>query len=138
MTLAYMPGCMLEGSAREYDAATRAVFDALGVELTDVPGWRCCGGTTLRSLDPESWIERNAANLERAAADAAAAPEPRQTREVYFNGGFTPAPVFHRADLRPGHRLAGPAVIEQMDSTTLIHPGQQAEVDAYHNIFITL
>jgi len=66
--LAYMPGCMLEGSARECDAATRAVFAALGVELTDVPAWRCCGATTMRSLDPETWIELNTANLQRAAS----------------------------------------------------------------------
>ena len=33
--------------------------------------------------------------------------------------------------------LAGPAVVEQMDTTTVIHPEQQARVDDYKNLIIT-
>ncbi|WP_213990812.1 hydantoinase/oxoprolinase family protein [Sodalis sp. dw_96] len=51
-------------------------------------------------------------------------------------GGFTLCPVYDRERLGPGHCLSGPAIIEQMDSTTLILPGQNATIDSYLNIII--
>jgi len=44
--------------------------------------------------------------------------------------------VFDRDRLGHGHRIAGPAVIEQMDATTLLLPGQRATVDPYLNLII--
>ena len=44
--------------------------------------------------------------------------------------------IFDRAKLLAGNRIAGPAVITQKDSTTVIHPGHVGEVDAYLNILI--
>ena len=49
---------------------------------------------------------------------------------------FVETPVFDRDRLQTGNRVAGPAVIEQMDSTTLVLQGQTATVDAYHNLII--
>ncbi|MGE5512632.1 MAG: hydantoinase/oxoprolinase family protein [Bacteroidota bacterium] len=51
-------------------------------------------------------------------------------------GGFVFCPVYDREKLGPGHRLSGPAVIEQMDATTLVLPGQTAAVDPYLNIIV--
>jgi N-methylhydantoinase A len=51
-------------------------------------------------------------------------------------GGFVACPVHDRARLGPGHRIAGPAIIEQMDSTTLVLPGQVATVDAWLNLLL--
>jgi len=60
-------------------------------------------------------------------------------RSVYFDEGSPiEAPVYDRFRLPPGKRISGPAVLEQMDSTTLIFPGDQAEIDALWNIQITL
>jgi N-methylhydantoinase A len=58
-------------------------------------------------------------------------------REVYFED-TTPVecPLYDRARLAPGNELHGPAIIEQMDSTTVIFPGQRAEIDEYRNILI--
>ena len=66
-------------------------------------------------------------------------PTPTETRPVYFNAE-TPdaAAVYHRADLLPGHRIVGPAVIEQLDSTALVYPGDTAIVDAALNFIIEL
>ena len=47
-------------------------------------------------------------------------------------------PVFRRSDLAPGTNLAGPAVIEEQTSTTVLGPGHTARVDAYLNIEIDL
>ncbi|MDQ0287540.1 heterodisulfide reductase subunit B [Desulfofundulus luciae] len=45
MKFAYYPGCSLETSGKEYDLSTRAVSKHLGIELTEVPDWSCCGAT---------------------------------------------------------------------------------------------
>jgi len=50
--------------------------------------------------------------------------------------GRVSCPVYRRERLRPGHAVTGPAIIEQMDSTTLVLPGQTASVDAYMNLLI--
>jgi len=43
MKLAYYPGCTLHGTAREYDASTKAVSKVVGIELLEIPDWNCCG-----------------------------------------------------------------------------------------------
>jgi N-methylhydantoinase A len=50
--------------------------------------------------------------------------------------GWLDCPVYDRALLGPGHTLHGPAVIEQMDTTTLVLPGQVAEVDKWGNVVV--
>jgi N-methylhydantoinase A len=58
---------------------------------------------------------------------------------VYFEetGGFVDAAVYDRDALGPGCRFEGPAVVEQLDTTTIIHPGQTAGVDDHGNLLIT-
>lgn len=41
----YYPGCSLEGTAKEYDASTRAVLKVLGAELVELEDWTCCGAS---------------------------------------------------------------------------------------------
>lgn len=61
-------------------------------------------------------------------------------RTAYFdaNGALSAyeTPVYNRDDLQPEDRLVGPAIIEQMDATTVLLPGQTARVDAYGNLVI--
>jgi N-methylhydantoinase A len=45
--------------------------------------------------------------------------------------------IVQRAALRAGQRVAGPAVVEQMDTTTLVLDGQVARMDRYRNLVIT-
>jgi N-methylhydantoinase A len=60
------------------------------------------------------------------------------TRPVFFSesGGFTETSVYDRYKLEPGHHFAGPAVVEEMDSNTLIHPDFAADVDTFGNLII--
>ncbi|MBL6457336.1 hydantoinase/oxoprolinase family protein [Belnapia sp. T6] len=51
-------------------------------------------------------------------------------------GGFTTVPVYARERLRPGYRLLGPALVEQMDSTTLVLPGMTARTDAHETLIL--
>jgi N-methylhydantoinase A len=43
-------------------------------------------------------------------------------------------PVYDRSELPAGSELAGPAVIDQLDSTTVIPPGVTARVDEWRNL----
>jgi N-methylhydantoinase A len=68
-----------------------------------------------------------------------APPIPRAMRQAYFNATETrDVPIFARNGLRPGMRIAGPAIIEEKTSTTVIYPGQHAQVDSYLNIEVQL
>jgi N-methylhydantoinase A len=51
-------------------------------------------------------------------------------------GGFIDCPLFDRELLGPGHCIIGAAIIDQMDSTTLVLPNQVAIVDAHLNLII--
>ena len=59
-------------------------------------------------------------------------------REVWLpeSGGFTTCPVYDRAGLRAGNRLAGPAIVEQMDATTVVLPGMTATVEPFLNLIL--
>jgi N-methylhydantoinase A len=63
----------------------------------------------------------------------------QESRPVYFeNVGSVSCGVYHREDLSAGMTINGPAVVEEMASTTLIHPGDVARVDDDGNLIITL
>ena len=59
-------------------------------------------------------------------------------RPVWFPeaGDFVPTPIYSRDALQPGNRFAGPAIVEQMDTTTVVPPGMNARVDAYLNLIL--
>lgn len=51
-SVAYYPGCSLEGLAVEYDMSTRAVCRALGIPLVELNDWNCCGSSPASLYDP--------------------------------------------------------------------------------------
>jgi N-methylhydantoinase A len=59
-------------------------------------------------------------------------------RQVYFGaqGGWAEAAVYDRSSLKPGFKAAGPAVIEEYGSTTLVAPGDSFEIGPMHEIRI--
>jgi heterodisulfide reductase subunit B len=69
MRYLYYPGCSLEGSANEYDASTRAFLAAMGMELTPLTDWTCCGASAaigVSRLLALSLAARNLALAERS------------------------------------------------------------------------
>jgi heterodisulfide reductase subunit B len=46
MKYAYYPGCSLESTAIEYNISAKAVCQALGIELQEIPDWICCGASS--------------------------------------------------------------------------------------------
>jgi N-methylhydantoinase A len=77
-------------------------------------------------------VERRAAALSGGAERARTA-----TRPVYFEGDFVETPIYGRAQLQPGDRACGPAIVEEFGSTTVVLPGQCARVDDYRNLLLT-
>jgi N-methylhydantoinase A len=65
---------------------------------------------------------------------------PVASRKVYFDeaGGFVDCPIYERSVLRPGDALEGPAIVEQMDATTVIPPDFVARVDDTFNLMLQL
>ncbi len=59
-------------------------------------------------------------------------------RKVFFGKehGTLSTQIYSRDLLEPGHKISGPAIVEQLDTTTVIQPEQDASVDEYRNIII--
>jgi N-methylhydantoinase A len=90
----------------------------------------------VRTIVPVELPERVPARLGPPAPDAARIGE----RDAYFQslGGFAPTPVFDRGLLAPGAEVEGPAIVEQLDTTTVIGPGWVGRLDGYGNLMLTL
>ena len=73
-----------------------------------------------------------------------AGPDPQAAgfgrRDVWLKetGGFVSCPLYDRDRLGAGNRIEGPAIVEQMDATTLLPPGAIATVDPYLNLIVEL
>ena len=67
--------------------------------------------------------------------------QPRDPRDAATSGSpeagdFVTCPVYARDELNAGNRFAGPAIVEQMDATTVVLPGMTARVDPYLNLIL--
>jgi len=71
-----------------------------------------------------------------ATTDAAAAIVDRRDVWLAERRGVVSCPVYDRERLGAGHDMSGPAIVEQMDATTLVLPQQHARVDRYLNLVI--
>jgi len=100
--------------------------------ITDVPAeamsWR------LAATAPVPNIELNFGGQPARRGD------PRKgTRQVYFpQTGFAPCAVYDRYSLRPGTQLAGPAVIEERESTIVVGPDARMTVDKHLNLIVDI
>ncbi len=60
----------------------------------------------------------------------------RTTRPVWFDGGWLDTPVYVREQLPFDARFAGPAIVEQLDCTSVIEPGNRVEIDTIGNLIV--
>lgn len=65
-------------------------------------------------------------------------PEPRDRRNVWLSepGGPVDCPVYSRSDILTGQTIPGPAIVEQMDTTTLVLPEMLVQVDEWQNLIM--
>ena len=83
-------------------------------------------------------VSRGPRSREIAGSGGDLAAALKTSRAVYFaeSGGPVDCPVYDRYGLGPDFEVRGPAIVEEVDSTTVIHPGYGAEVDRYGNLFL--
>ena len=51
--VAYYPGCALEGTGHAYNRSTKAVGEALGLDVVELKNWNCCGAMEVKNVDPK-------------------------------------------------------------------------------------
>jgi len=75
------------------------------------------------------------APIEKAAGEA----EAKGQRPVYFAEceGYVDCPVYDRYGLGAGAVVSGPAIVEEVDSTTTVHPGYRVAVDEFGHMVLT-
>ncbi|MDH5759422.1 MAG: hydantoinase/oxoprolinase family protein, partial [Gemmatimonadota bacterium] len=76
------------------------------------------------------------AELEVPTLEQAGEPPPSTTSTVVFGGEAMDATRVWRSDLRAGHTLEGPAVVQEYSATTWIPPQWRAEVDAHGSLHL--
>lgn len=79
--------------------------------------------------------------LDNLPAEPPPLPKHREHRRVWFDTLDNPTlatPVYDRRDLRPGMRLPGPAIIEQLDATTPLDPADVAVVAVDGSLIVSL
>lgn len=72
IALSYYPGCSLEGMNRAYDNSVRLVSKDLGIDLTELKDWNCCGASaymSIQELKAHLLSARNLALAEREKKD---------------------------------------------------------------------
>jgi len=120
-------------------AGIKALFDAVhqtrygfsvANEKAEIVSLRCAVIGQLRK-PPFEHIAKGGAEPDAVAF--------RGKRPVYFaSTGFVDTPTYDRPALKAGNRIAGPALIEEHASTTVVHPGDSVEIDAFGDLVITL
>jgi N-methylhydantoinase A len=76
--------------------------------------------------------------LDLAAAVPSGGAARKGERRAWFEGGFVEAAVFDRAALAPGAVVAGPALVEERESTLVLPPGARATCDTALNLLVEL
>ena len=88
----------------------------------------------LRAVALGKALELPAQKIKKGTSDPSGA-KMRDTK-VYIDGKMKKAVIYDRDKLKAGNKIPGPAIIIEMDSTSLVHADCEAKVDAYGNIII--
>lgn len=79
---------------------------------------------------------RSGSPLPQAPAAGSGTPQPVSRRPVHFGQAWHDTPVYPRDAFAPGMTLAGPAIVEQSDTTTVIEPDMSLVVDKNGNLLV--
>jgi N-methylhydantoinase A len=116
------------GLRQRFDDMHKQMFGHMAPDQpVEVVSYRLCGIATV-SAPPIRKYNPIGAKLPDAL---------REHRQVRFDGESLACPVYQRERLDAGLTLRGPAILDQFDCTTVVYPGQTAEVDAWKNIIIS-
>jgi N-methylhydantoinase A len=95
------------------------------------------GGIPVMVINVRTTVEgvRTRATPKTNGAASAAKPKAHKRRQIHF-AEWRDTPIYRRGDLAPGMTFAGPAVIEQSDTTTVVEPRMKVKVDAFGNLIV--
>jgi N-methylhydantoinase A len=71
-----------------------------------------------------------------AIGRSSAKPPLKSRRKAFFGDRFVDTPIYDGPQLRVGHRLRGPAIIEEPFTTIVLHPRQTATLDRFGNYHV--
>ena len=112
-----------------------AYFERFQVELPEIRANLVNLKTSVIGLRPEFDLGRILnASLRAASVEEAADGE----RQVWFDGKWHATNIYARDRLPIGGKFNGPAIVEQMDTTIVIEPGNIVEVDCDGNLLIEI
>jgi len=111
----------------------KAYFARFKVELPEIRANLVNLNTSVTGARPEVALSRLIDPAGRAATLAEAL---REIRPVWFDGSWHDTPVYLREKLPLDAEILGPAILEQMDATTVLEPGDRACSDRDGNIII--
>ena len=111
---------------------TAAFADAYRAEFGNT-----LAGIPVMVINVRTTVEGKRKRAERRLNGAASmqAPTAYAQRPVHF-GTWMDTPIYRRRDLKPGMTFAGPAIVEQSDTTTVVEPRMQLRVDRFHNLIV--
>jgi N-methylhydantoinase A len=111
----------------------KAYFARFRVELPEIRANLVNLNTSVTGVRPALDLSRLTDPRARTATLGQARTE---IRPVWFDGVFTDTPVYAREKLPLDAEISGPAVLEQMDATTVLEPGDRARPDGDGNLII--
>jgi N-methylhydantoinase A len=120
------------GVAGLHKAFAAAYFRRFGIELPEIPPVLVNLHTAVIGVRPEISLAALAATDRAPTLAAAKSGE----RRVWFADGWQPTPVYARERLPLDAAFTGPAILEQLDCTTVVEPGDKVRQDKLGNLLI--
>ncbi|MCF8532253.1 MAG: hydantoinase/oxoprolinase family protein [Reyranella sp.] len=125
------PDIGVEGLHRSFAAA---YFRRFGIELAEIPPVLVNLHTAVIGVRPEISLGALAAAERAPTLKAAQVGE----RRVWFPDGWRQTPVYAREKLPRDSMFEGPAILEQLDCTTVVEPGDKVRQDKLGNLLIVV
>lgn len=121
----------IQKARQAFDEAYRTIYHRTleGIPV-EVVNWRSVVSSPMSGIPREALVPRfSNPNV-----------GPKGYRPVFFPDPQEriPCPVYERYHLLPGTRLEGPAIIEELESTAIIHPGDRVEIDDAGNLIVIM
>ena len=114
---------------RNFDAQHRAMFGhSAPEEPVEIVSYRVRGIGLVPAVEMPRF----------APSGAPLASALREHRRVRFDGVDLDCPIYQREKIDVGTTVAGPAILDQFDCTTVLCPGQTARVDDYKNLIVRM
>ncbi|HLG62047.1 MAG TPA: hydantoinase/oxoprolinase family protein [Ktedonosporobacter sp.] len=114
-----------------FEEVYRRLYERLSQSVPlEIINWRVI------SSGPQPEVRLQMAAAEHTIADSAQ----KKSRKAYFPelGGYHDVPVYSRYSLPPGTSIAGPAIVEERESTMIVGPGSRFSIDEEWNLVVVL